>query len=102
MGLIAHGISSNEANLFRTRIINPILEYDAQSKSELWHTLEVSSTGKTLDQVAQDLHIHISTLRYRLQKIETITSYNFFNQNDRIKLYMAYILHKVSNQSELS
>lgn len=102
IGLIAHGLSSSEANLFQTRIINPILDYDAQTKSELWHTLEVSSTGKTLDQIAQELHIHISTLRYRLQKIESITSYNFFKQNDRIKLYMAYILHKVSDQNELS
>ena len=102
MGLIAHGLSSSEANLFQTRIINPILDYDAQTKSELWHTLEVSSTGKTLDQIAQELHIHISTLRYRLQKIESITSYNFFKQNDRMKLYMAFILHKVSDQNELS
>lgn len=102
MGLIAHGLSSSEAALFQERIIDPILAYDAQTKSELWHTLEVSSTGKTLDQIAQELHIHISTLRYRLQKIESITSYSFFNQNDRIKLYMAYILHKVSGRDEFS
>lgn len=102
MGLIAHGLSSNEADLFRERIIDPILRYDVQTKSELWRTLEVSFTGKTLDQIAQELHIHISTLRYRLQKIEDITSYSFFNQNDRIKLYMAYILHKVSDRDEFS
>lgn len=102
MGLIAHGLSSSEADLFRERIIDPILGYDVQTNSGLWRTLEVSFTGKTLDQIAQELHIHISTLRYRLQKIENITSYSFFNQNDRIKLYMAYILHKVSDRDEFS
>lgn len=100
MGLISYGLASSEANLFAERIIDPILEYDKQTKSELWHTLETSSTSATLDQAAKDLHIHISTLRYRLQKIEQITSYNFFNQNDRIKMYLAYILHKVSKKGD--
>ena len=99
MGLVSYGASSNEARLLEERIIRPILEYDQQTKSELWHTLEVSSTAKTLDQAAKDLHIHISTLRYRLQKIEQITSYNFIHQNDRIKLYLAYILYKISGSA---
>ena len=96
LGLISYGTNSSEAQLFEERIIRPILEYDRQTKSDLWLTLEVSFREKTLDAAAKYLHIHISTLRYRLQKIEQITSYNFFDQNDRLKLYLAFILKKVS------
>lgn len=96
MGLVSYGIASSEAKLLEDQIIRPILEYDRKTKSELWHTLEIGAMAKTLDQAAKDLHIHISTLRYRLQKIEQITSYNFIDQNDRIKLYLAYIMYKIS------
>lgn len=96
LGLISYGVNSSEAALFEERIIRPILEYDQQTKSDLWRTLEVSCREKTLDNAAKELHVHISTLRYRLQKIEQITSYNFFDQSERIKLYLAYILWKIS------
>lgn len=96
LGLVAYGINSSESILFEERIIQPILKHDQETKSDLWHTMEVCFQEKTFDDAAKKLHVHISTLRYRLQKIEQITSYNYFNQNDRIKLYLALILKKVS------
>ncbi len=100
LGLISYGLNSNEARLFREKIIDPVLEFDDQTNSNLWQTLQVSCTEKTLGQAADTLHIHISTLRYRLQKIEQITGYNFFDQADRIKLHLAYILQKISEKEE--
>lgn len=102
IGLIAHSLSSYETSLFKEMIINPIMEYDAQKNIDLWDTLAACITNKTLEQVAKDLHIHISTLRYRLQKIEALTSYNFFDQDDRLKLHIAYVLHKISKKSSFS
>ncbi|MDP3385941.1 MAG: PucR family transcriptional regulator ligand-binding domain-containing protein [Eubacteriales bacterium] len=100
LGLISCGIGSSDANMFFQRIVNPIQEYDKKFNSELWSTLEISLIQDRLELIASTLHIHISTLRYRLQKIETITGYNYFKTNDRLTLYLAYLLYKVSNVSK--
>jgi len=96
LGLISCGIGSSESHIFYERIIDPILAYDRQFKTDLWNTLETSFSNDKLDQIAAALHIHISTLRYRLQKVETLTGYSYFNPHDRLTLYLAFLLYKVS------
>ncbi len=101
LGLISCGMGSSEADIFFQRIIVPIQEYDKQYKTTLWETLEASFLHDRLEQVAVSLHVHISTLRYRLQKIETITGYNYFTIHDRLTLYLAYLLRCVSTEKQL-
>lgn len=99
MGLIAHGLNTPASATFFRRIIDPVLEYDKHYKSELWTTLEYCFTYSTLEKVAAELFIHISTLRYRLQKIQTLTDCNYFDVKGRMTLYMAFLLYKVSLES---
>lgn len=96
LGLISCGIGSGESGIFFERIINPILEYDRQFKTDLWPTLEASFSNDKLEQIAGELYIHISTLRYRLQKVESLTGYSFFNSHDKLTLYLAFLLYKIS------
>jgi PucR family transcriptional regulator, purine catabolism regulatory protein len=100
MGLIALGLGSNDSETFFNKIINPIKEHDNRFKGDLWPTLVCCFVDKTLEQVAATLFIHISTLRYRLQKIETLTGYNYFDSKDRTTLYIAYVLYTVSKTSK--
>lgn len=97
MGLISRGAGSSDSVTFFNRIIDPIMNYDNQYKGKLWHTLESCFMEETTANAAEKLFIHSSTLRYRLQKIESLTGYNFFNINDRMTLYLAYLLYKVSD-----
>jgi purine catabolism regulator len=97
MGLISRGVGSSDCLTFFNRIIDPIMNYDGQYNGELWLTLESCFMEGTPAHAAEKLFIHVSTLRYRLQKIETLTGYNFFNINDRMTLYLAYLLYKVSD-----
>lgn len=99
MGLIALGVGSNDSETFHNRVITPIREHDRRFKGELWSTLECCFEQKTLESVAANLFIHISTLRYRLQKIEGLTGYNYFDNKGRTTLYIAYLLYTVSNTS---
>lgn len=96
LGLISCSIGSSESGIFFNRIISPILEYDKQFKTDLWSTLESCFSNDKLEQAAAALHIHISTLRYRLQKVENLTGYSFFNSHDRLTLYLSFLLYKVS------
>lgn len=95
LGLLSYGLESSERKMFEDIIVKPILAHDEQTHGNLWLTLEESILSRTLDQAAKNMHIHISTLRYRLQKIEAITSCSFFDHHGRIKLYLAYVLHQM-------
>lgn len=97
MGLIALGIGSNDSETFFSKVITPIQGHDNRFKGDLWATLEYCFAHKTLESAAASLFIHISTLRYRLQKIESLTGYNYFDNNGRTTLYIAYLLYTVSN-----
>lgn len=74
-------------------IINPILEFDRKYHGDLWITLEECMKTEKLETAAANLHIHSSTLRYRLQKLETITGFNYFSFKDKAALYAAFLCH---------
>lgn len=58
---------------FITRFVEPLARYDAAHTSDLQRTLEVYfACGQTLEQAARRLHIHVSTLRYRLKKASEV------------------------------
>lgn len=84
--------SSNQSSLIYRNVIEPIRQYDKQYNSELWHTVEECIKKDKLELAAETLHIHSSTLRYRLQKIENLTGCSFFNTKDKLVLFTACIL----------
>jgi ligand-binding sensor protein/sugar diacid utilization regulator/GAF domain-containing protein len=54
---------------FISRYVDPLDLYDSTHTSDLRRTLEVYfESGSTLEEAARRLHIHVSTLRYRLNK----------------------------------
>jgi DNA-binding PucR family transcriptional regulator len=54
---------------FIARYVEPLERYDRAHTSDLRRTLEVYfDAGATLEEAARRLHIHVSTLRYRLKK----------------------------------
>jgi DNA-binding PucR family transcriptional regulator len=54
---------------FISRYVEPLAAYDRGHTSDLLRTLEVwFECGQTLEEAARRLHIHVSTLRYRLKK----------------------------------
>jgi ligand-binding sensor protein/sugar diacid utilization regulator/GAF domain-containing protein len=58
---------------FISRFVEPLVRYDAAHTSDLQRTLEVYfECGGTLEEAARRLHIHVSTLRYRLKKASEV------------------------------
>lgn len=98
VGLLSQSINTPAGEIFFRKIINPIADYDRKYKSELWSTLECCFTHGTLEKVSAELFIHISTLRYRLQKIQSLTDCNYFDIKGRMLLYLAYLLYKISQE----
>ena len=58
---------------FISRYVDPLEEYDRGHTSDLQRTLEVwFGCGESLEQAARRMHIHVSTLRYRLKKASEV------------------------------
>lgn len=70
--------------------LGALLEYDSAKKSELVLTLSQHlEAGGNYDESAKALHIHRSTLRYRLARISELTGYDLRNVNTRFNLHAA-------------
>lgn len=75
---------------FRSRVLGPVLDYDAAHRSELVRTLQafLRHSG-SWTQTAAELHVHVNTLRYRIGKIAELTGRDLSTFPDRVDLYLA-------------
>lgn len=70
--------------------IGALLDYDSAKESELALTLsKYLESGGNYDDSAEALHIHRSTLRYRLARISELTGYDLRDANIRFNLQAA-------------
>lgn len=70
--------------------LQPLLDYDKERDGELIKTLRAYfNSGCSPHLAAAALVIHRNGLQYRLQKIETLTNYDFTSFHDQVRLWMA-------------
>ncbi|QBI20555.1 hypothetical protein ER308_13950 [Egibacter rhizosphaerae] len=96
LGFLLGAGADGRAATFIDDTIGPLLEYDEASGSDLVHTVEVllSSTGK-LQAVARELHIHVSTLRYRLDRAAGLLGMDLEDPDARFALLLACRLRRL-------
>jgi sugar diacid utilization regulator len=84
----AHG--DGEVESFVREWIGPLLDYDDSKNSDLVMTLsDYLECGGSYDESAAALHIHRSTLRYRLTRIAELTGHDLRNVDTRFNLHAA-------------
>ncbi|MGQ0630296.1 MAG: PucR family transcriptional regulator [Sporichthyaceae bacterium] len=71
-GLLFDHQRAAELTDYAQRWLGPLLEYDRRHRSELVETLRQLFRQRSLSDAAGALHIHISTLKYRVGRIEEI------------------------------
>ena len=78
---------------FRDRLLGPLLEYDSVHRADLVPTLRafLASSG-AWTKCAEELHIHVNTLRYRIQRIEQMTGRDLSRLDARVDLFLALSL----------
>lgn len=76
-------------------IIDPIKNYD--NNNILIKTLDVVLFEDEWENAAATLHVHINTVRYRLNKIHDLTGYDFFTAQGRYAITTAYLLFRNNN-----
>ncbi len=78
---------------FRSRVLGPVLDYDAAHRSELVHSLRVFLRHSgSWAQAAAELHVHVNTLRYRIGRVAELTGRDLSSFPDRVDLHLALTL----------
>lgn len=90
--LISNTLYSEEYAEVKNTIIDPLCDYDHKNNSHLMDTLKACIANGTLEGAAREMYIHISTLRYRLEKIHEITGISYFDNKGRYLLTNSYFL----------
>lgn len=88
--LLENHLDDEAASALYQRTVGPLAEYDIKHKTDLVHTAEVYfDCNYHLQQAADQLLIHPSSLKYRLQRIRDILANDPFNGKDHLDYYLA-------------
>ena len=75
---------------FQRRLLGPLLAYDAAHRSKLVLTLEVFlAHSGSWSAAAQELHLHVNTLRYRIGRIQQLTGRDPSRLEHQVDLFLA-------------
>lgn len=88
--LLSPGKDDVELRAYVREWLGPLLNYDAASGADLVKTvLRYLECGGNYDAAAQALHIHRSTLRYRLRRIKEINGRDLGMVDTRLNMHVA-------------
>jgi purine catabolism regulator len=88
-------LGSNAHQHMQATVIDRLSKYEKSYGGEYWKTLGQCIFSDSLEIAAKNLHIHKSTLRYRLNKIGEITGVDYFTNAGKYLLTTAYYLFKL-------
>ncbi|MEU9357987.1 PucR family transcriptional regulator ligand-binding domain-containing protein [Streptomyces sp. NPDC048301] len=76
--------------MYRERLIGVLERYDAEHHTELVATVRafLDASG-SWQRCAEQLHVHVNTLRYRLQRVEQLTGHGLATLHDRVDFVLA-------------
>lgn len=91
--LLLASVSDDVRLMFQVRLIHPLRTYDRVNRADLVHTLEkfIEVSG-VWSRCAEMLHIHVNTLRGRIQRIEELTGRDLSRLEDRTDFFLALAL----------
>lgn len=75
---------------FTARLLDPLRAYDRKHRAELIPTLEAFlECDGSWTRCASRLHLHVNTLRYRIGRIEQLTSRDLSRLEDKLDFFLA-------------
>ena len=80
---------------FRESLLSPLERHDARNGGDLVLTLRTFlELGGKWQQAADALHVHVNTLRNRLERVEELTERRLESTPDRVDLWLALQAHR--------
>ncbi|MEZ2388544.1 helix-turn-helix domain-containing protein [bacterium RCC_150] len=94
---ILAAIPTDDRNAFLSRYLKPLIHYDSMHGTPLIETLETyfESIGN-VPRTADRLFLHVSTVRYRLRRVEELAGISLDDQEDRLRLQLCLRLIRLT------
>jgi sugar diacid utilization regulator len=88
--LLLAAVPADVRRAYRARVLGPLLDHDRAHRSELLRTLEAYlDCSGSWARCAAVMHLHVNTLRYRIERIEALTGRDLRRLEDQADLLMA-------------
>jgi sugar diacid utilization regulator len=98
--LLLPAVEQRDLDDFINATIGPLLDNDREHQGALFPTIEAFTTfGGRFQETARHLNIHVSTLRYRLQRIEALLSRDLGDHEARFDILLATRLERLRRGS---
>jgi len=92
--ILAHEETRDTLQSVVRGMLGPLLEADEKAQSDYVKTLSTFlANDRHFERTAQELHVHVNTLRYRLGKIQDISGVDLHDVNSRFLLELALRIH---------
>jgi hypothetical protein len=88
--LLLASVPDDVRHMFKERLLDPLLTYDEEHRADLVLTLEtfLQHSG-SWTRCAEQLHLHVNSVRYRIQRIEELTGRDLSRLEDRVDFFLA-------------
>lgn len=75
---------------YAQRVLGPVLDSDRRTNGELISTLsEFLTCSGSWARTAEALHLHVNTVRYRIEKVQELTGRDLSRLEDRVDVFLA-------------
>ncbi|MFD0682933.1 PucR family transcriptional regulator [Actinomadura fibrosa] len=88
--LLLASVPDDVRHMFKVRLLDPLRTYDDVHNADLIRTLEtfLQHSG-SWTRCAEQLHLHVNSVRYRIQRIEDLTGRDLSRLEDRVDFFLA-------------
>ena len=88
--LLLGSVPDEVRRAYRARVLGPVLAYDAAHDAELVATLAAFlDHAGSWSRSAEVLHLHVNTVRYRIDRVEQLTGRDLSRLDHRVDLFLA-------------
>ncbi|MTW88211.1 hypothetical protein F3157_21700 [Virgibacillus dakarensis] len=95
--LLGELIGSKELTDFFNKTVDRLIKYDESHHLKLMETLKAYfKHNENLKETSRSLYIHVNTLKYRIQKIASITGYSLHDTDGKMMLYLGLKINELS------
>ncbi|TDE28577.1 PucR family transcriptional regulator [Actinomadura sp. 6K520] len=88
--LLLASVPDDVRHMFKVRLLDPLHEYDRVHGADLVRTLEtwLQDSG-SWTRCAERLHLHVNSVRYRIQRVQDLTGRDLSRPEDRVDFFLA-------------
>ena len=88
--LLLGTVPDDVRRVFATRVVGPVVTYDAEHGSDLIHTLDAFlRVDGSWSRCAEAMQLHVNTVRYRISRVEELTGRDLNRLEDRVDMLLA-------------